>query len=122
MSKILVLDDSLLMREYLKLNLEEHGYQVELFEPESALQVFEKIRELNPDLVITDYRMPLVDGLNVVRMAQRVSRSLPVLVLTSTRDPVHLERLLRAGAARILHKPIRGSALRDAIEELLEAS
>lgn len=119
MPKILVIDDSAFYRQVVRGFLEEAGYEVEDFLPDSALQVLEKTKACEPDLVLTDYNMPHVDGLEVVRMVRRHGPSLPVIVLTATHDPMREVRLEEHMPIVILHKPIKGEGIVEAVKAIL---
>lgn len=68
MTRILLLDDSSSMRHYLRGFLEEAGYEVDDFLAGSTLEVIERIKAFKPDLMISDYNMPLVNGLTIARV------------------------------------------------------
>jgi CheY-like chemotaxis protein len=111
MAKILVIDDSGFFRSFVRGVLEEAGHEVEDLALLSALEVMEHCKTFNPDLVVTDYTMPNVDGLAVVRMVRRFRMDLPVVVLTADHDPERVEKLKGYPPLRILFKPIKAEAL-----------
>lgn len=119
MTRIMVLDDSAFQRTFLRGALERSGFEVEDFEPLSSLEVFAKAKDWKPDLVITDYNMPMLTGLDVVRMIRRVDSVLPVIVLTSIRDEKRDAKLRTAGLVEILYKPQPGEAVVEAIRAIL---
>ncbi len=119
MPKILVIDDSSFMRHQLRTYLEAAGHEVVEFLPLSALEVIDKVREVSPDLVLSDYNMPDVDGLSVTRMAKRADPKLPVLILTAIRNAEREAALMKLGVADILHKPIDQEALVQAVQKVL---
>jgi CheY-like chemotaxis protein len=81
--------------------------------------VLEKAKACNPDLVITDYNMPNVDGQTVIRMIRRHSRTLPIVLLTASRDPEREDRLKKGNEPLwILHKPLMGADLVLAIKAI----
>ncbi len=116
MAKVLLLDDSAFFRKVVRGFLEEDGFEVEDFVPLSALQVLERARAFQPDLVVTDYNMPHVDGLEVLRMIRRHAASLPVVVLTASRDPLREARLEAHGPVQVLHKPMKGEDIVTAVK------
>jgi CheY-like chemotaxis protein len=119
MPTILLIDDSTFFRSTTRAFLEEAGYGVEDFHPGSALEVMEKAKACNPDLVITDYNMPNVDGQTVIRMIRRHSKTLPIVLLTAARDPEREDRLKKGNEPLwILHKPLTGPDLVLAIKAL----
>jgi CheY-like chemotaxis protein len=120
MAKILVIDDSAFMRKYVRELLEAAAFEVEEFLPLSALEALERIRLSAPDLILSDYNMPDVDGQSVARMAKKANPSLPVVILTAVRDASREATLTKLGVTRILHKPIEAEALVKAIQEILE--
>ena len=121
MTKILVIDDSSLMRVLVRDCLEHTGFEVEDWLPMSVVEVRERIEISRPDLILTDFRMPGINGLSLVQAVQRTDPTLPVVILTALREPETEVRLLKFGVKRILHKPISPQALAQALKEVLQA-
>lgn len=123
MQKILVIEDSLLMQDYMERRLEKAGFFVETWQPHSAMEIPKKIQELLPDLVITDYQMPDCNGATVIRMVTKENPGIPILVLTAFRDEDLEHELTRLGAKQVLFKPLEGDELISIIKKTLsEAS
>lgn len=121
MTKVLVIDDSLLMRTLVRDYLELAGYEVDDWLPMSIMEIPERIEATKPDLILTDFRMPGVNGLSVAQAAQRADATLPVVVLTALREPETEARLMKFGVKRILYKPISQEALVQALREVVPA-
>ena len=122
MPKIMVIDDSALMRKYTREHLEEAGYTVEEYLPGSVLDLMEKLLDAAPDLVISDFTMPDVDGLNVARAVKRTNRETPVIILTANRDPAREALLQTVGVQFVLHKPVSGADLVAAVQAVFSRS
>ena len=103
---VLVVDDSTLYSNFLKQNLLLHHFKV-LTAPNGKVAL-EKL-ELHPEveLVITDYHMPVMDGLEFVRRARkkRNKKSLSILILTSDTNSYTTSRFLKEGANDYITKP-----------------
>ncbi len=119
MFKILVIDDSLLMRKISRDYLESAGFAVEDFLPASILELVERIKISPPDLVLSDFNMPSIDGLDVARNVRRINPDIPVIILTANRDASREARLQTVGVRKILYKPIRGEDLVNAVNQVL---
>lgn len=119
MFKILVIDDSLLMRKISRDHLENAGFAVEDFLPASVLGLVERIKTSPPDLVLSDFNMPDIDGLDVARNVRRINPNIPVIILTANRDASREARLHTVGVRKILYKPIRGEDLVNAVNQVL---
>ena len=79
--KILVVDDDSNIRRLYKEELEEEGYEVFLAsDGEEALRVF---REIKPDIVTLDIRMPGVDGIEILRKMKEINSKLPVIMCSA---------------------------------------
>ena len=115
--RIVLGEDEALIRLDLKEMLEEEGYEVvgEAGDGESAVRL---AKELRPDLVILDIKMPGVDGLAA---AERISedRSAPVLILTAFSQKDLVDRAARAKAMGYLVKPFQKSDVVPAMEMAL---
>ncbi len=119
MARIAVVEDSGLMRGVIQRLLEGAGHTTLLWEPHSAVDIKNRVVEEAPDLLITDYQMPEVDGITVVKVARTAQPSRPILVLTAKTDPEIHRRLKEAGARAILLKPLEGKELMDAVQLLV---
>lgn len=119
MKRILVIEDSSLMQEYMRRRLEKVGFFVETWQPSSAMEISQKILDFRPDIVITDYQMPLCNGATVIRMINKDNPKFPVIVLTAFRDADLEVELIRLGAFKVLFKPLDGDSLISIINETL---
>ncbi len=112
--RVVIAEDEAIIRLDLKESLEEEGYEV-VGEAGRGDQAIELVRELRPDLVILDIKMPGVDGLTAARTiaAERVCA---VLMLTAFSQREIIEEARDAGALAYLVKPFQKSDLIPAIE------
>ncbi len=120
MAKILVVEDSSLMKVYLRRCLEIHGHDVEDWTPMSAMEVPDKITNSLPDLIVTDYQMAGCNGATLARMVQKTSPKTPVICVTSNRDEDIAAHLNKFNVRHILYKPVNSDALAKAVESALE--
>ena len=119
MAKVLVIDDSKMMRTYLRRCLEKADYEVEEWVPLSAMEVPDHIKASSPDLVLSDYQMPGCNGSSLARMVQKTDPKIPVLVLTAFMEPEMETNLLKLGVRRVLAKPVQPETLVMAVRGAL---
>lgn len=104
--KVLIVDDSSTYREYLKINLQVHNFQVlSASNGEEALEIL--TNETGIELMISDYHMPKIDGLELVYETRKFlsKKELSIIILTADRDPFTISRFLKAGAEDYIQKP-----------------
>jgi DNA-binding response OmpR family regulator len=100
--KILVVEDDQTLRETLAYNLSRQGYTVEtVYDGQAAIDVSRKI---NPDLIVLDIMLPVLDGFDVCRILRQES-SVPILMLTARDDEIDRVIGLEMGADDYLTKP-----------------
>ena len=116
---ILAIDDDQAVRESLSNYLEDFGYKVlHGQDGEDGLAVF---REQAPDIVLTDLRMPRMDGLQVLEAIRKESPETPVMVISGVGDIRDVVEALRRGAWDYLVKPIQDmNILVHSVERCLE--
>jgi AmiR/NasT family two-component response regulator len=124
--RVLVAEDETIIRLDLRSLLERQGLRVcgEAGDGEQAVRL---AREVDPDVVLLDLRMPVLDGIEAARRIY-AERPLPIVMLTAYADRGHVDRAIEAGVFTYLLKPFRETdvvpALRAAVvrhRELLEA-
>jgi AmiR/NasT family two-component response regulator len=112
--RVVIAEDEALIRLDLKETLDELGYEV-VGEAGDGEQAVALARELRPDLVILDVKMPVLDGISA---AQRIAAAgiAPVVILTAFSQRDLVERARDAGAMAYLVKPFSSTDLMPAIE------
>ena len=115
MIRVLIADDQALFREGLRKVLEANGLEVvgEAGDGESAVQL---ALEHNPDVVLMDLRMPVLDGVGATRQIAQLPRAPRVVALTTFDDDASVFDALRAGALGYLLKDTQSQKLIKAIE------
>ena len=117
--RISIADDELDMRDYLARILPRLGHEV-VSAAENGRQLVADFQRLSPDLVITDVRMPELDGLDAVREIRR-DRPVPAIVISAHQD-LDLPTEPDASPTLFLTKPINRQSLQEAIEVLMAGS
>lgn len=100
---VVVVDDDDLFLESLEQNLVDAGFRVTTFQDgPSALGAI--ARDEEPDLVLLDWKMPAMNGIEVLRRLREISRDLPVIFLTVLSEQIYEEAALLGGAVDFVEK------------------
>ena len=114
MKKVLIVDDERPILEMLDLSLSSEGYEVLTAESgEKALEIFEK---QHPKLVLTDIKMPGIDGIEVLQRIKKIDDQVEVIVITGHGDMNTAVAALKYGASDFVTKPLRDEVLMVSIE------
>jgi len=111
--RIAVADDELEMRDFFEKVLPRFGHQV-VAVAENGKQLVEHCRRLKPDLIITDIKMPELDGIEACTQICS-ERSVPVILVSAYHDPALIERAEADHVLAYLVKPIGLADLQPAI-------
>jgi two-component system chemotaxis response regulator CheY len=119
-SRVLVVDDSKVMREMVIACLRAYG-SLEFTHAASGLEAIEQLSIGSFDLIVLDLNMPDIGGIEVVEFVrgQDLLRTLPIIVVTSRGDETSRARALGAGASRFMTKPFTPSELLGEVRALL---
>lgn len=113
---ILVVDDDPLSREFLVEAIKELGFQA--LEAENGSEGIRQAKSLSPDLVLTDLRMPDVDGLELVRSLKKEHPDLPTVLVTAHGTIEAAVEAIRLGADDFLLKPCSPDAIEIVIQRI----
>jgi Response regulators consisting of a CheY-like receiver domain and a winged-helix DNA-binding domain len=117
---ILIIEDEFDIREFLSYNLSKEGYSVNAYE--NPLEALNAIRHNPPDLLLTDWLMPEMDGIDVcktLKMNQETSH-IPIIMITCKSEETDVVTALEIGADDYLTKPFRVKELLVRIKKYLK--
>jgi len=117
--KILIVDDSVSMRQMVSFTLRQGGYEV--IEAEHGQAALNKLQSSTVDLIITDLNMPVMDGITLIQNVRKMPamRSKPILMLTTEGLAGKKEQGKAAGATGWIVKPFDPDKLLLTIAKVL---
>ena len=113
---VLIADDHVIVREGLRVLLEEHGDIAIVGEASNGQEAVELSKALNPEIVLMDIAMPLLDGIEATSHIKQANPDTKVLALTMYTTEEYVLRMLKAGASGYLVKTSTPDDLIAAIE------
>src|SRR5271166_5226162 len=119
---VLVVEDEAALATMLRYNLEKQGFRVE--EAADGQEALTRISETPPDLVLLDWMLPMMSGIEVCRQIRRraQTRDLPLIMVTARTEDHNAVRALNTGADDYITKPFTMDALLARIRALLRRS
>lgn len=121
MLKVFLVEDETVIREGLKCNIpwEQYGFRLvgEAADGEIALPM---IRKLKPDVLITDIKMPFMDGLSLSRIVNAEFPKMRIIIISGYDDFEYARQAIEVGVEQYLLKPITKLTLRNSLLELKE--
>ncbi len=118
MEKILVIDDEEPTLSMFRLFLGAYGYQV--FTAANGSEGIELFKKERPSIVLTDIKMPGMDGLTVLKQIKNIDPKTEVIVITGHGDMELAKQALDSDAVGFINKPIKKEALDHALNEARE--
>ena len=123
---ILVVDDSKIMRNIIKNTLRYSGNkykEVNFFEAQDGVTAFREITDNSIDLMLLDWNMPRLNGLDLVRKLRKLDpfKDLPIIMITSEAAKYNVIEAVKAGVSDYIVKPVPEKKLIEKIERLLFA-
>jgi two-component system, chemotaxis family, chemotaxis protein CheY len=120
-TKFLVVDDFSTMRRIVRNLLKELGY-ADVDEAEDGVQALHKLRSEKFDFVVSDWNMPNMDGLEMLKQirADAALSSLPVLMVTAEAKKENIIAAAQAGASGYVVKPFTAATLDEKLAKIFE--
>src|SRR5262245_3146977 len=119
---VLVVEDEAAIATMLRYNLEKQGYRVT--EASDGQEALTRIQEQQPDIVLLDWMLPVMSGIEVCRQVRRrpATRDLPIIMVTARTEDQDAVRGLNTGADDYITKPFHLDSLMARIRALLRRS
>jgi len=115
---VLLAEDHAIVRQGLHLLVEAAGDIKIVGEAKTGREAVQMTRELQPEIVVMDIAMPLLNGLEATRQILKAFPKMKVLILSAHSDSEYVEQAVKAGALGFLVKQSSGDVLAKAIREL----
>lgn len=119
--KILLVDDSKTMRNIQKSVLSQMGYTT-VEEAGDGQDALSKVAAFEPDLILLDWNMPLMDGPTFVKAFRKTGRQTPVIMVTTEAEKSRVLEAIKAGVNNYVVKPFTPAALTERINQTMKTS
>jgi two-component system chemotaxis response regulator CheY len=119
---ILIVDDSLPMRAVIKRTIRASGFKVgEVLEASSGVEAMKMLREQWFDLVLTDYTMPEMNGMELIDAMKKeeLLSTIPVVVITTEGSQQKIAEFMEKGAADFIQKPFTPELIRQKLNRIM---
>lgn len=117
MAKILIVDDSRTSRKMLRNILESNGHEI-IDEAVNGQEGVQKFQSLKPDVVTLDITMPVVDGVEALKMIKALDPESKVVMVTAAGQKNKMIECIKAGANKFLTKPFEQQEIVDVINKM----
>jgi len=121
--RVLIVDDSSVMRKIVDRSLRQAGLDIkEVFEAGNGVEALARLQETRVDLILSDINMPTMDGLELVRQLQALenAKGVPIVMVTTEAGESHVVQALSNGAQGYIRKPFSPDQIRERIIPLLQ--
>ena len=108
--RVLIVDDTTFMRATIRRVLEEQGRH-DIFEAENGLEAVSKYKIVNPHLVIMDISMPVMDGIEAIKLIKAYDNQANIIICSLQGQRENVMEAIKAGAKSFLVKPIKREKL-----------
>lgn len=87
----------------------------------SAMEFFDILDDIDPSCVITDLRLPVIDGVDLIRRLRARGSNCPIIVISGQGDILQAVAAMKAGAADFIEKPFQNAVLLEAVRAAIDA-
>lgn len=118
--KVILADDHVIVRNGIKILLESEGEVEVIAEASNGLEALEKVNEFKPDILISDIRMPVMNGLEATAALQKSSPETKVLILSMHDDDEYIIQSVECGASGYLLKDTTKDEFVKALRSIID--
>lgn len=117
---VIIVDDHALLRESLKFMLVNTGIAEVLAEASNGREYIELLKQISPDLVLMDIKMPVMDGIEATRISRRDYPAIKILVISMHDDQEHYNTMIELGVKGFILKESDCSEMEKAINAIMD--
>ena len=117
MAKILITDDSMFMRQYLERILVRLGHEVH--QAKNGEEMLDLYQQLNPDLVMLDITMPVLDGISAVKKLREIDSQASVIMCSAMGQQAMVIEAIQSGAKDFIVKPFQAERVLEAVKKVV---
>ncbi len=117
--QIVIADDEKLIRAGIKKILESAFKDLEIHEAKNGKEAFDLCASISPDLLITDIRMPIMDGVELMKQISSLSTPPYIIVISGFDDFSYAKAAIASGALSYVLKPVDKNELLSAVEKVM---
>jgi len=117
MLKVLIVDDSLIMRRNIKKYMSSLGHNI-IGEAKNANEALDFCKDNKPDLITMDVAMPGMNGLDVIKKIKDISKYFTIIMVTSYGKNQIVKKALQEGAQGYILKPVTAEKLYESISKI----
>jgi len=121
MARILVVDDSLIMRKKLKMILKGGGHEV-VADAANGISAIEEYEKFKPDLITMDITMPILDGVSTVKKLVSLYPKVKIIMISAINQQNSVFEAIESGAKHYIVKPINNEKVLKTIDEVLSVN
>lgn len=116
--KLLYVEDDKNLSEQYKIFFERRCKK--LYLAYNGIEGLELFKKHSPDIIITDIRMPQMDGLEMIRKIREINREVPIIITSAFNEQEYLFKAINRGVTRYVLKPFNRTLLKQAIDETID--
>ncbi len=121
MIRILIVDDHRMFRQSLRIVIDSQQDMQIVGEASSGLEALKLAQTLEPDIILMDFNMPGMNGVDATRRISSMESDIKIIGLSSHSEEIYVEKMLAAGAHDYISKVCKREALLDCIRSALKS-
>ncbi|PHV70817.1 DNA-binding response regulator [Sporanaerobium hydrogeniformans] len=119
--KVLIIDDEYYFREALKVSFPwEECDLIVCGEAKNGIEGLERVRTLNPDIILADINMPLMDGLEFVQRVKEINHNIKIIIISGYSEFEYAKQALTLGVHNYILKPVSNEELYNALQDTIK--
>ncbi|MBU1862715.1 MAG: response regulator [Candidatus Omnitrophica bacterium] len=117
--KVLIVDDSKVMRGLIQRELKTAGYECDVIEAGDGIEALSKL-DASIDIILLDWKMPNMDGIEFIQKARKSGSNIPILMISTEGADENAAKALSAGANGYIAKPFTAEKIKEKLKAILK--